>query len=201
MTDYTNGPTADDIEMFGEDLVQFAQRAAAPVVQRRTVELERQLQATQAELRTQRIERALDSDPVTRDRWRKINVDPEFYDTWLSEIHELTGQPRMNHLRRAEAVGDTTTICNLFRSFILLERMPGRVRSERLPFENAPRTPAPSGSKRIWTRAAIREFYDAARKGRYSADEKQRLEADILRAPYEGRLKDPPMKLDKGFAV
>jgi len=198
MTDYT-GPTPDDYRDFGEDLVSFAQRAATPIVQQRTAEIEQQLRETQKEVRQQRIERALDNDPVTRDRWRKTNVDPQFLN-WLDGVHELSGERRRDILRRSEFYGNADAVVAMFKTFIL-EQMPGRVDAHKpLPYQN-PQTPATSGGNRIWTRAEIRDHYEASRKGRLSEAERARIEAEILAAARENRIADPPMRLTRGHAA
>ena len=200
MTDYT-GPTPDDYRDFGEDLVSFAQRAATPIVQQRTAEIEQQLRETQKEVRQQRIERALDNDPVTRDRWRKTNVDPQFLN-WLDGVHELSGERRRDILRRSEFYGNADAVVAMFKTFIL-EQMLGRVDAHKpLPYQN-PQTPAPSGSNRRFTRQQIAEFYEDCRKGKYlkKEAERARIEADILAAARESRIVDPPMKLSRGHAA
>jgi sulfur carrier protein ThiS len=182
MADYT-----DPLDALVADPVAFARQAAG------TVELEQRLRQTEAKLNEQRIVAALDGDPVTRDRWRKVDSDRAFLD-WLNVVHEFSGERRMNLLRRAELAGNTTAIVNLFKSFIL-EGMPNRVDNTPLPYQNARRTPAPSGSTRRWKRSEIRAFYDAARKGRYSEAARARIESDILAAARENRVVDPPLKM------
>lgn len=59
MNDYGSGPTADDYRDFGEDLVQFAQRAAAPIVRERVGQLEHQVGQLHTTLNQERVERAL----------------------------------------------------------------------------------------------------------------------------------------------
>ena len=132
MTNYGSGPTAEDIELFGEDLVQFAQRAAAPVVDRRIGELQRQLTALQNQALQDRVTRALDNDVVTRDAWRRVNVDPDFL-RWLDQVDELAGQTRMRLLQSAYADGRDDVVLNIFKGYIV-GKLPGRT-SERLPYE------------------------------------------------------------------
>ena len=197
MTDYT-GPTPDDYRDFGEDLVSFAQRAATPIVQQRTAEIEQQLRETQKEVRQQRIERALDNDPVTRDRWRKQNHDEAFL-AWLDQEHTLSGERRRDILRKAESYGNADVIVNLFKTFAL-EQTPGRVdEHKQLPYQN-PQTRAPSGSTKRWRREEIKAFYDACRRGEYlkKETERARIEADIIAAAREGRVDRLPMVLSKG---
>ena len=186
----------DDAELYGQELIDGVRRWVQPDI----AGIEQRLQETERTLKQQRIERALDNDPVTRDRWRKVNVDPEFVDKWLSEVHELSGERRRDILRRSEFYGNADAVVAMFKSFIL-EQMPGRVDAHKpLPYGTA-RAPAPSGSTRIWTRVEIRDHYEAARKGKLSEAERARIEAEILAAARENRIKDPPMVLTKGSHV
>jgi hypothetical protein len=186
----------DDAELYGQELIDGVRRWVQPDI----AGIEQRLQETERTLKQQRIERALDNDPVTRDRWRKVNVDPEFVDKWLSEVHELSGERRRDILKRSEFYGNADAVVAMFKSFIL-EQMPGRVDAHKpLPYGTA-RAPAPSGSTRIWTRAEIRDHYEAARKGKLSEAERARIEAEILAAARENRIKDPPMVLTKGSHV
>jgi hypothetical protein len=186
----------DDAELYGQELIDGVRRWVQPDI----AGIEQRLQETERTLKQQRIERALDNDPVMRDRWRKVNVDPEFVDKWLSEVHELSGERRRDILKRSEFYGNADAVVAMFKSFIL-EQMPVRVDAHKpLPYGTA-RAPAPSGSTRIWTRAEIRDHYEAARKGKLSEAERARIEAEILAAARENRIKDPPMVLTKGSHV
>jgi len=197
MTNYTNGPTGADRELYG-DLIDDVQRWVQPGIDQRTAEIEQQLRETQREVRQQRIERALDNDPVTRDRWRKQNHDEAFL-AWLDQEHTLSGERRRDILRKAESYGNADVIVNLFKTFAL-EQTPGRVdEHKQLPYQN-PQTRAPSGSTKRWRREEIKAFYDACRRGEYlkKETERARIEADIIAAAREGRVDRLPMVLSKG---
>jgi hypothetical protein len=43
-------------------------------------------------------------------------------------------------------------------------------------------------SKKIWTSAEVRDFYDAYRKGQLSEEVAQRMESEIDQAAAEGRI-------------
>jgi hypothetical protein len=102
----------------------------------------------------------------------------------------------MAHLRRAEAIGNTTAIVNLFKTH-MVSKMPGRADNTLLPYENAPRTPASPRGTRRYRRSEIRDFYERCRRGQYRdrEAERARIEADILAAARENRIVDPPLKM------
>jgi hypothetical protein len=135
---------------------------------------------------------------VTRDQWRRTNTDPEFL-KWLDGVHDLSGERRLDILRRAEQYGNVQPIVQLFKSF-LVSRMPG-ARTEQLAYHNPPKPGAPSSTKR-WRREEIKAFYDACRRGEYLKKEAERAatEADIIAAAREGRVDRLPLRLTKGFS-
>jgi hypothetical protein len=187
MTNYST-TTDDQLEKLIADPVGFA-RSAAGVAQ-----LEQRLQEQERRLNDQRIVSALNDDAITRDRWRKVNSDQAFLD-WLNQIHEFSGESRLRLLRRAELAGNTTAVVSMFKSYIL-ENTPNRVDNTPLPYQNAPRTPMPSGTRR-YRRSEIRDFYERCRRGEYRdrEAERARIEADILAAARENRVVDPPLKM------
>src|SRR6476646_190513 len=95
----------DDAELYGQELIDGVRRWVQPDI----AGIEQRLQETERTLKQQRIERALDNDPVTRDRWRKTNVDPQFLN-WLDGVHELSGERRRDILRRSEFYGNADAV-------------------------------------------------------------------------------------------
>lgn len=195
------GPTAEDVELFGQDLVDFTQRATAPGIDRRVAPLENQVARLQAELSQERVQRALDGDPVLGDKWRKLNNDPAFL-AWLAETDELSGRPRLELLRRAYSLGDATRVAHFFRAFIT-RQIPTRTRTQhREPFEQTGRRPTLKAAnlgdrRRTWTRPEIAAFYSDCRRGIYDQREPERLriEAEILEAGRQGRVTGAPPRL------
>ena len=151
-----------DDEMYGEDLPRDARRWARQELGNEVSQLRQQVAQQAVEASRQRCMNALDADPELRDKWRKLNNDPEFL-KWLGEIYELAGVPRMQLLRQAYDVGDQWRVANFFRGY-LTSKIPPRMRTEtRLPLEQSPRVAVReadvNNGKKIWTGKEIRQFY------------------------------------------
>src|SRR3954468_20045445 len=109
--------TQEDLELFGEDLVGFTQRVAAPVVDQRVGHLERQLGHMQTELAQQRVQAALDADPTLGDRWRQINDSPAFL-AWLDELDGFSNERRLDLLQRAYKLGNGPRCRAFFKAYL-----------------------------------------------------------------------------------
>jgi hypothetical protein len=167
----------NDEQIYGEDLPRDARRWARQELGNEANQLRRQVAQQAVETSRQRCMNALDADPELRDKWRKLNQDQGFL-SWLGEIYELAGVPRMQLLRQAYDVGDQWRVANFFRGF-LASKIPPRQRTEtRLPLEN----PTPSKrvavreadinhGKKIWTGNEIRQFYQDKSRGLYDGHE------------------------------
>jgi hypothetical protein len=188
----------DDAELYGQELIDGVRRWVQPDI----AGIEQRLQETERTLKQQRVEKALNDDPITSGRWKKVNVDPEFL-SWLNTPYELTNERRLDILCRHEYYGNADGVVAMFRSWIISTTMPNRIDTKPLAYETARPTAAPSGSNRRFTRQQIAEFYEDCRKGKYlkKETERARTEADILAAARENRIVDPPMKLSRGHAV
>jgi hypothetical protein len=165
-----NGPTREDAELFGQDLIEFSQRAAAPVVREHVAHLERQLGEIRGEEQRQQLQsnresvmRFLDSDTEFGSRWRDLNNDQAFIG-WLSQRDPLSGEKLHDLLTRAFNAGDGSRCGHFFKSFIAQRRPEGSRTAHRHPFEHGRRQPSVTvrdtdNPRRIWTRQEISRFY------------------------------------------
>src|SRR5437764_4556084 len=123
----TQGLTQEDVELLGPELVGYVRREAA----HRVNELEHRLNDVAAnqqnlagDLNQERVQRALDADPQLGSRWRSINNDPRFIG-WLNQRDELSGETRLELVRRAYRLGASDRVAHFFRSY-LAEHLPTR---------------------------------------------------------------------------
>jgi hypothetical protein len=108
--------THDDVQNYGHELIDFAQRAAAqyaaPHLQRveeENAEMRRQI-AIQTRAR-------LDADLAAAvPNWREIDNDPRWL-AWLSETDPLTGATRQRVLDDAIAAGSASRVIAFFNTF------------------------------------------------------------------------------------
>jgi len=135
--------------------------------------------------------------------WAKINEDPRFL-AWLAEVDELSGTPRQAHLDNAHRRGDAVTVARIFNTWA---RLAGLRNSEEQITQPTPASQVPPaniqpGSSRggagdaaahgkIYTRAEVKEHYDSQARGEWRGreDEWARIEADMLKAAAEGRIR------------
>lgn len=178
---------------FGEDFVSFVQQMidskAVPVDNSKMQELEgkvrqfeeRESQKTQASFWTVLSELA--------PNWKAINADPKFH-AFLAQYDPQTGRQRQNDLVTAQQALDADGVGRVFSAFTNQQPAPQRKIPEDQIDPQSSRTnaDAPQGS-RYWTGPEIKQFYQEKLQGKYSADEGQKLEADIFRAQSEGRIR------------
>jgi hypothetical protein len=118
-----------DIDLYGEDFLQAAARAAAahyePVIARLEDTI-RRLEGGQNNLQSQttrdRVFDALDKDPELTG-WQQINTSPEFMN-WLQGIDEYAGVPRNQMLQHAYSNGDAIRTGRFFKKYMAEHTVP-----------------------------------------------------------------------------
>ena len=148
-------------------------------------------------------------DATVKD-WRAINVDPVFHE-WLDQTDPYSGQTRKDLMLDAFNRKNAHQVKAFFNGFAQenaavvtpsTDPQPsgqGGTQGSTLNLGDyiAPGTPRSGGDigapkeKRIWTNADIGAFYSSVQKGHYKnrPDDKVRIEADIVAATREGRIK------------
>ena len=117
------GFDAGDVELYGEDFLQAAARAAAAQYQPKIAQLEdtiRQLQGGQSNVSSQllrdRVFDTLDKDPELAG-WQQINTSPEFI-AWLQGLDEYSGLSRNDMLQHAYSNGDAVRTGRFFKKYM-----------------------------------------------------------------------------------
>jgi hypothetical protein len=202
--------TEQDVQNYGGDLVDFAQRAAIQAVHPHLQTLE----AQNAELRQQLAREARRSlDQLVESavpNYREIDRDPRWH-RWLLGVDLFTGRVKQQLLDEAIAAASAPRVISFFRGFLNEEVATGHLEPAGSPQAAPPREPAislsslaapgrarPAGGgdaslppdKPIYTRANIRDLYTAHRKGAYTGRDAEwnRIEADLFAAQREGRV-------------
>jgi hypothetical protein len=143
------------------------------------------------------------------ERWRVVNEDPKFLE-WLQQHDVFTGHKRLLQLRDAFTSGQHSRFKAFFEAFAREQtatqaapqthstdtpaQEPVRPSLEQfaMPGRNSgPATPGAPADKILWTNASIAAFYRDCNKGLYrnKEPERARLEADLVAAAREGRVK------------
>ena len=180
---------------YGEDLVTFiermTQKGAAPADAGNTKELQERLDRLESEKNEDAEARFWVSLEQAVPNFRQVNSDAAFLQ-FLSTFDPQTGRQYQQALSQAQQSLDAKGVADVFKLY-LNQAKPTQQR--QVPDEQVePRTtkaaptPQAQGGK-LWTGADITQFYRDKTAGRYSADEAQRLEADIFAAQREGRVR------------
>jgi hypothetical protein len=207
---------AADVDAYGQDLIDGVNRWVDARYATRIAELERRVGAAEQNgqsIRQLELHSAATSVEASLDRalpeWRSINVDPNFV-AWLATEDPFSGQRRQDMITRAYESGNAARTLAFFQAYqrehtavspsptiLPTQTAPA---ADRLPLADlavpgrAPTAapPAPGApSKRIWTTSEISAFYRQAQRGAYRdrPEEYARIEADIIAAPLEGRVR------------
>lgn len=202
----------EDVEAYGQDLIEASQRWAdaryAPILQ----DYERRLLAVESgnqQLATYTTQRGVDGALTQAvPDWEQINVDPNFI-AWLNQPDMFSGQTRKTLIDNAYNSGDAARTIAFFRAYkneqTVVGQQPGTQTfqtdsAERLPLADlavpgrgrSVSSPAPGAPEaRIWTTADVNAFYRQKQRGYWAGREAEaeRLERDIILAPLEGRFR------------
>lgn len=184
----------EEIEEYGEGLIDVARRIAREELATKDAEIQA-LKAKLDSLSTVTAQKT-ESDffKTLTDKvpdWEAINENPKFLE-WLGEVDELTGDTRQAMLSRAEQARDAVRTARFFERF--KETFSSRAAQATTALEqqvvpsSSKSSPTPP-AKKVWTRGEIQDFYARARRGDISDAEAVAIEADIMSAQIEGRIR------------
>jgi hypothetical protein len=180
--------TQKDVDDYGPDVLDLAQRAALHAMTPELQRLDAQNESLSQQLAQERrrgLHQTLDS---SLPNWREIDDDPRWRQ-WLLLSDPLNGRPRQALLNEAIARGDATRVLTFFRGF-LAEAPQGQQPQRQSP-------PPTGGGGRVYSREDIKRYSDLYRRGRIPEADYQRLSADIHAASKEGRIINPPIPKGK----
>jgi hypothetical protein len=140
--------------------------------------------------------------------WRAVNVTPEFH-SWLALPDPFSGVIKHQLLSAAYEQNNTPRVAAFFNGFLASEAAPapqdgnpqpdptvvetGKIPLESLAAPGRAKTAAPSGpvEKPTFTAAQVSKFYADSAAGRYRGreEEKNRIDAQIIEAGREGRIR------------
>lgn len=203
----------EDLENYGEDLITASRRWARRDMQPELDQLKQQLaelkgttQRTQTSVAQNAVERHLDANVPN---WRATNDDPAFL-SWLRGVDPFSGRVRHDMLGEAYVGGDAARTASFFHAFTTEHTAvspasrpepahtpdagAGRPSLESLAAPGRAKTSGSNGApseKRIWTRNDITAFYRDVNRGAFEGRdaERARLEADLVKATTEGRVR------------
>lgn len=184
----------EEVNEFGEPLVDLIRRAAREEVSAKDAELaelRRKLESVQVATVESKEVGFYDKLNSMVPDWMAINDDVEFH-AWLGEIDELTGSQRQSILAEAEVKRDADRVARFFKAFKKVQQDKAAVAGSSLDSQVAPETSrvdAPPQGKKIWTRGEIAEFYARDRRGEFSPEQAAAIDAEIQSAVAEKRVR------------
>jgi hypothetical protein len=184
----------EEVEEFGEPLVDLIRRAAreeVSVKEKEIEELKSQLKSIRTDKEQSNESSFYEKLAASVPDWMAINDDPDFH-TWLGEYDELTGYQRQQILSEAENKRDANRVARFFDAFKKIQSKSQVASASSLESQVAPtstKTEAAPPSKKIWTRGEIADFYARDRRGEYTADQAGAIDKDIQLAVREGRVR------------
>lgn len=129
-----------DVELYGEDLLEAASRAAEAKLEARygkTIQnLQQHVQQLSGRQEEDRVFRELDADPDLAGRWRSLNTNPQFIE-WLQAVDQFSGVSRNVMLQHAYTNGDAMRTGRFFKSYMAEHTAPP-------PTAMAPQTAQPT---------------------------------------------------------
>jgi len=179
--------TQEDVQNFGPELLDVAQRAAhhalAPELQRlhdENLQLQDQLNSGAKTTIDQYLDREVPN-------WRQINVDERFHN-WLLQPEPYSGIIRDRLLKDAAHAANAQRVASFFQGFLREAGVASPAPASPAPqrAQRAPRTPS---GQRIYDRSEITEMWQRRRQGKVSDADWQKWEYELCRASAEGRVR------------
>jgi hypothetical protein len=179
--------TQKDVDDYGHDVLDLAQRAALHAM---TPELQR-LDAQNESLRRQLAQEQRRGLYQTLDaqlpNWKEIDNDTRWRQ-WLLFSDPYNKRPRQSLLNEAISAGDATRVLSFFRGYLAeAGQSPQGQQSQQRQV----------ATQRTYTRAEIKRASEDYLRGRIPEAEYQKLSADMHAAIGEGRIANPPIPKGK----
>ncbi|MGP5310603.1 hypothetical protein [Vreelandella alkaliphila] len=179
-------------EEYGDDLVSLMMRLSGSQQQQPNTEIAQRLERLESDKQEDAEARFWIGLEQAVPNYQQINSEPAFLQ-FLNQFDPQTGKRYQQALSQAQQSLDAKGVADVFKLY--LNQAKPTQQQRQVPDEQVePRTtkaaptPQAQGGK-LWTGADITQFYRDKTAGRYSADEAQRLEADIFAAQREGRVR------------
>lgn len=191
--------TEQDVEAFGEDMIDVMRRSAqaegakyaqqAAELGNRLVELEQRIAGMNRDSVAARQQAFYSGLTNALPDWEAQNEDPAFIE-WLQGTDETFGMRRNDALQNAFQALDAARVAKIFKAYRVAKQPPA---SSGLAKQVAPTHSRGAGSPtapagKTWTQQEIAGFYDAWMHGRVSDEEAQRIEQEINDAVAQGRV-------------
>lgn len=195
------GVTETDVDVYGQDMVDFVRRVSQDTTGNSSIETAR-MRSDIEQLKAQ-VNAAKQASDASAERaftqvfdeaipnWREQNEDPEFLE-WLKTPIPGYGVPRQIALNGAVAQMDAHQAVEIFKEF-LAEKQRRNGLSRQVQPDYARKSSVPAGTvPQTWTQAKVSDFYERARRGEFSQEQYQQLEKELNDALVKNNGQLPP---------
>lgn len=168
--------------------------AEAEALKRRNAELEQSLAGVSNAQAEGAQARFLDRLVRLVPEYNELNFDKNFL-SWLSQVDPLDARRRtlQDRLNEAVELGDAEAVASYFNTFKALVAAQPQAPKPNLAAQAQPAsrsapdsTPAKNG--KVWTEAEIGQFYADVSRGKYTPQDKVRIEKEIYAAQKDNRI-------------
>lgn len=193
----------EEEEEYGKEFFDVVGRRAREILESELAPLREKLQKNETrevklteEQKRINVQTALDEHVPN---WGQLNTDARFL-AWLAERDVFSGEVKQVLLTKAFRDGDAARVVGFFKAFqedsagtpTPAARTPsvdpGTLVAPGIAKGGSGPSEAPGGA-REWTQAEISAFYSDVRRGKVPAERKAQIEAEIIRAAAEGRVR------------
>ncbi len=188
-------------ELLGDDAAKAMQRLALDTVRTQIAPVQEKAEAaarTAEEIEAERAAaergRFLEALRQQVPNYQEIDAR-EDWKAWLAESDPFSGQQRQALITAGVHALDAQRVANFFKAFMASAGIADPAAPKRVPAhleEPAPsgRPAAPVTTKKVWTKDEIRAAYKRISLGKVTQEEATALQAELVAAAREGRVKD-----------
>lgn len=182
----------EDIETYGEDLVNMMRRVAAAEAERRSAEALQRVNQVEGHLAQGQEDRFYSALSQRVPQWKDIDNEPGWI-SWLGEYDPMVGSSRQDALNAAARALDSNRVASIFETYVLTRQQnrpgaaPSVMQSQVVPRSQGV-APGAAQQKRVYTQAEIAQLLDPRHILHLPEDQQRAIERDIDLAVAEGRI-------------
>jgi hypothetical protein len=183
--------TQEERRAYGDDLLDVVSRKALETMTPHLNRLQNENQDLRARLQANEARSIYEILDEAIPKWKALNVDADFL-SWLQGNDIYSGGQKAVLLRQAFQQGDANRVLSFFRGYLIehpnSQYQPGSSGS-RSARQSSSRSSADAAGE--WTTKMIESFYERVRQGAFNGkeEEKNRIEANLIAAVNEGRVR------------
>lgn len=184
----------EDVEAFGEDLVNLARRIAAAEADRRVAAALQRVDQVEGRVQETERDRFYSVLSARVPNWNEVNKDQGWL-SWLGEYDPIAGASRQAALDSAAQAMDADRVAAIFSSYLMTRQQIQAQPTATAPVLQEQVIPRSQGSstgnattKKVFTETEINELLSMRNLRRLTPAQQESLEQEIFQAAREGRV-------------